>query len=186
MPRKVRLSGAAEKKLRNEKQISELLAQRGKVDEQLMALGWQPTTAAAPGADTGAAREAPDWAAEFEDAFAHDGEELDDPTLAMRCVRRAQFIALRQRCTTPCPTPEQLAVWKGIETQAKAMGATRLTAELEELAGEVQELLQRRRRVTAAPVTPTAGRPRPPTARGGTGRRGPQLLPDPPEGGGAA
>lgn len=179
MPRKVELSGAEKRKRAKEKRIAALVA-------ELTKLGWEPTAAAPrPGAPQSSDPERPAWAEEFEDAFDFSGVDLDDPQLAMRCVRRAQLIAFRQRATTPTPTPEQLAVWKGIETQSKAIGATRMTSELEDIAAKVERLLSGTRQTTAAKATPTTSLPRPPTARGGARSRGPQLVDRPPPGDGS-
>lgn len=178
MPRKVELSGAEKRRRAKEKRIAEHLA-------ALKELGWEPTAAArtAPASGPAAAdSDRPAWAEEFEEAFDFSGQDLDDPQLAMRCVRRAQLIAFRQRATTPNPTPEQLAVWKGIESQAKAIGATRISSEMEELAGRIEEFLRGAKRTQAATATPTGALPRPPTARGGSRSRGPQLVESRPPG----
>lgn len=168
MPRKVELSGAEKRRRAKEKRIAEHVA-------ALKELGWEPT-AAAPRQGEPVESDRPSWAQEFEDAFDFSGQDLDDPQLAMRCVRRAQLIAFRQRATTPNPTPEQLAVWKGIESQAKAIGATRMSSEMEELAGRIEEFLRGAKTTAAARTNSTASLPRPPTARGGSRSRGPQLV----------
>lgn len=171
MPRKVELSGAEKRRRAREKRIAEHLG-------ALKELGWEPTSASsrAPAASAGPESDRPAWAEEFEEAFDFSGQDLDDPQLAMRCVRRAQLIAFRQRATTPNPSPEQLAVWKGIESQAKAIGATRMSSEMEELAGRIEDFLRGAKGTSAARTTATTSLPRPPTARGGSRTRGPQLV----------
>lgn len=167
MPRKVRLSGAEERKRRNAKRIGELL-------QELVKLGWQPTAPSVPDAGD----DADAWAREFEEAGQPD---LDDPGAALTYVRRLQLVALRQQVTTPRPSPEQIAVWKRIEAQTKALGMTQNRVELEERVGRVEGMLE----TTAQSAGPVKQRSssalhRPPTSRGGSRARRPRLVDEPP------
>lgn len=164
MPRKVRLSGAEEKKLRDQKRIAALLA-------ELRELGHEPALAASPPPED----DPNDFAADFRDAGDPD---LDDPGTDLSYVRKLQLIALRQMATTQDPPPQQQALWKRLREMSAVVGMTSNRAALEAEVKRLRAVLEdRKAKLGTAKMVPGASVPLPATARDSGRSRGPRSVP---------